>query len=129
MLDVVIAAGDLALRNLLAGNVRTAGHHVECVGDGEELNTILVSRAFDVVIADIQAPGLNAIDLLRRLRIDGSHADAILIAGSGEVREAVTALKEGASDYLTQPVDVDEFSLRIQRIGDQIEISRIRGAV
>jgi len=82
----------------------------------------------DVVITDVQMPGISGVELLRRLRSDYPDIVVILVTAFATVETAVEAMKLGAHDYLKQPLDIDELRLVIQRALDlhNLRIDRSR---
>ncbi len=68
----------------------------------------------DAVVSDVRMPGMNGYELLRRVRAGRPHLPFLLVTAYGEVEEAVSALQEGADDYLTKPVKMQELRQRVQ---------------
>jgi DNA-binding NtrC family response regulator len=99
--------------------LREAGHRVTTATDGAEAMAVISARVFDVVILDIKLPKVDGLTIFRRLRAEAPTTDVILVTGYGAVADAVSALKEGAHDYLTKPFDTDEIALRVGRIAQR----------
>jgi two-component system, NtrC family, response regulator AtoC len=126
LLDILILDGGSSDTQSVVEKVREAGYAATLVDERDAVFESIATRRFDVIIADVLTPRCDGLDLLRRLRSQSpaGSPDVILIASSGEVREAVTALKEGARDYLARPIDHDEMLLRLRRIGERRAIQR-----
>jgi len=108
------------LRELLA----KWGYLVDEAADGqaalEKARTFLPS----VVVSDLVMPGLDGLGLLRALQDELPFASVIILTGHGTVETAVAALKEGAYDYLTKPLDVPRLRILIQKALDKAQTTR-----
>src|SRR4029078_7474878 len=104
--------------------LRDAGHVVTEANDGKKASALLRETAFDVILSDVRLPGVDGLTLLRSARRDAPLTDFILMTAFADVGQAVAALKEGASDYLIQPFDVDELLHHIGRIASTRSMRR-----
>src|SRR4029077_10365495 len=84
--------------------------------EGARPAPLLPDSTFDVILSDVHLPGIDGLKLLRIARRDAPLTDFILMTAFGDVGEAVAALKDGASDYLMKPFDIDELLHHIARI-------------
>jgi two-component system, NtrC family, response regulator AtoC len=124
MLDILIVDDEPMVQQSVAEVLRDAGHRVTAASDGAEALAQVTSHVYDVVVADIRLPKVDGLTLFRRVKKEAPSTDVILITGYGAVAEAVAALKEGAHDYLTKPIDLEEILLRLQRIDERRQIKR-----
>jgi len=124
LLDILLIDDEPDLRELLEEELRDAGHKVQTATDGEEGLNELQRRIFDVVICDVRLPKVDGLTLLRRVRKDTPSTDVILMTAYADVSQAVSALKEGAYDYLTKPFDVDELLVQLRRNSETREMRR-----
>ena len=124
MLDILLVDDEPTIRLTLGDALRAVGHNVTTAADGAEALAHINSTIFDVVITDLRLPKTDGMTIFRRVRAEAPEVDAILITGYGEVSEAVTALKEGAHDYITKPFDTDEILLRVERIAARRALER-----
>ena len=97
------------LRTLYELSLLREGYDVDSAGSVEEAWSRLAERNYSAVITDMRLPDGNGIDLLRRLEAAGRPEKAIVITAYGSAENAVEALKAGAFDYLTKPVDLRQF--------------------
>jgi DNA-binding NtrC family response regulator len=116
VLDILLLDDEPDLLALLADQLGETSHRVTTAADGEAGANLLDTRAYDLVLCDVRLPRVDGITLLRRIRKDAPATEVIMMTGSSDVAQAVSALKEGAYDYLRKPFDVDELLLQIQRI-------------
>ena len=97
------------LRTLYELTLLREGYDVETAGSVEEAWQRLAERSYNVVITDMRLPDGNGLDLLRRLEAADRGEKTIVITAYGSAENAVEALKAGAFDYLTKPVDLRQF--------------------
>jgi two-component system, NtrC family, response regulator PilR len=100
------------LRTLYELTLVREGYDVECAGSVDEAWALLTSRGpdgYQLVITDMRLPDGNGLDLLRRMDEAGRREKGIVITAYGSAENAVEALKAGAYDYLTKPVDLRQF--------------------
>jgi DNA-binding NtrC family response regulator len=112
------------LRAMLRKALERCGYSVDEAPDGSAAIQKVRARRYLLVITDLKMPGASGLDVLRETK----HADAtipvILLTAFGSVEEAVTAMKEGAFDFLQKPVDLDHLKLLVQRAARQQELLR-----
>ncbi len=104
-------AGREALTLLLKG----AGHHIRSVASGTEGFQSLAREKFDILITDLFLPDSNGIDILKKVKEDSPLTEVILITGHASAETAVRAMKEGAFDYITKPLNIDELKIIIAK--------------
>ena len=97
------------LRTLYELTLLREGYDVETAGSVEDAWLHLKDRTYSAVITDMRLPDGTGLDLLRRLEESGRREKAIVITAYGSAENAVEALKAGAYDYLTKPVDLKQF--------------------
>jgi len=92
-----------------------AGHHVTGAASGGEATQHLARDKFDIIITDLFLPDISGIDILKKVKRDSPLTEVILITGHASAETAVRAMKEGAYDYITKPLNVDELKLIIAK--------------
>ncbi len=100
-----------ALRTALTGH----GYEVEVANDGEMALTALAAYLPDAMILDLVMPGMDGFEVLHRTRA-WSSLPIIVLSARGQERDKVTALDEGADDYLTKPFGIDELLARLRAV-------------
>jgi DNA-binding NtrC family response regulator len=123
-LDILLVDDEPDFRMLVGDALRDVGHRVTLAGNGAEGLTLISSNVFDVMICDIRLPKVDGLTLFRRVRQESPNTDVILITAHAAVSDAVAALKEGATDYITKPFDIDEIVVQMERIGTQRALKR-----
>ena len=97
------------LRTLYELTLLREGYHIETAGCVADAWQLLTEQAFSAVITDMRLPDGEGLDLIRRLDAAGRPEKSIVITAYGSAENAVSALKAGAYDYLTKPVDLKQF--------------------
>ena len=100
----------------------------EAVAGGQALEMMEKEEA-DLVITDLRMPGIPGVDLLRKLRVKYPDTTVILVTAWGTVESAVEAMKAGAHDYITRPLDVRELRSVVRRVLEQVQIQAVTRAL
>ncbi len=106
---------DEDLRRTLGPHLSDLGHEVLTIDSAEGALNRIGEFKPDIVFSDIQMPGMDGFELLSRLRKARPDIDVVIITGYGGVQGAIDAIKDGASDYLLKPLDLDEIEAVIDR--------------
>ena len=93
----------------------------EAVAGGQALE-MMENEGADLVITDLRMPGISGVDLLRKLRVKYPDTTVILLTAWGTVESAVEAMKAGAHDYITRPLDVRELRSVVRRVLERVQI-------
>ena len=112
------------LRAMLRKALERAGYAVEEAPDGTAAIQKIRARRYLLVITDLKLPGASGLDVLRATKNADATIPVLLLTAFGSVEEAVTAMKEGAFDFLQKPVDLDHLKLLVQRAARQQELLR-----
>jgi DNA-binding NtrC family response regulator len=121
--SILIVDDEDSVRDSLFNWFIEDGFDVECAEDARKALTILESRDFDIVLADIKMPGMDGLEMLRRIKFLKKEAIIIIMTAFATVDTAVQALKDGAFDYITKPFDPDDLSHLIRNATMQISLS------
>lgn len=100
-----------------------SGYSVDLFFEGNSFLDSFMASPYDLVITDLKLPGLNGMDILRRVKERRSDTEVVVITGHASIDSAIEAVKAGAFHYLTKPIRIAEFDNLIQRILEKINIS------
>jgi two-component system phosphate regulon response regulator PhoB len=116
--QILIVEDEEPLTMLLRYNLEAEGYGVECVARGDDAETTLREKNFDLVLLDWMLPGLSGIELCRRLRQrpDTQRLPVIMLTARGEESERVRGLATGADDYVVKPFSVPELVARVRAL-------------
>jgi len=106
--SILIIEDEAIMRESLRAWLAEDGYQVEAAKDGEEGSKAIAERNFDVVLLDLKLPGKDGIEVLREARALRPQLKAIIITAYPSVQTAVQAMKEGAVDYLSKPLDLND---------------------
>jgi DNA-binding NtrC family response regulator len=112
------------LRAMLRKALERAGYTIDEAPDGAAAIRKVRERRYLLVITDLKMPGASGLDVLREAKSADATIPVILLTAYGSVEEAVTAMKEGAFDFLQKPVDLDHLKLLTKRAARQQELLR-----
>jgi DNA-binding NtrC family response regulator len=121
---VLIVEDDVLARKGMADLLTLWGYEVATAGDGAEALDRAGEEPPAVVVSDLVMPGMDGLALLSALRVDHPDAAVIMLTGQGSIESAVQAMKEGAYDYLTKPLDPARLQVLLERALDRAESVR-----
>jgi DNA-binding NtrC family response regulator len=112
---ILIVDDDPEFADSLAEHMSGLGHSVKVAYDGQEGLDRFRAGAFHVVLTDLQMPGIDGMALLHEIKGLDNRCVVVLITGFGTVESAVKAIREGAYDFITKPVKLDEVDVVVNR--------------
>ena len=121
---VLIVEDDASARSGLEQLVKSWGFIAESASDGEEALEKVTSFRPAIVITDLVMPRMDGLALLRALPQTGADVTTLLLTAQGTVETAVEAMKEGAYDYLTKPIDIQRLKILLDKIVERLETMR-----
>jgi DNA-binding NtrC family response regulator len=121
---VLIVEDDSAARMGLEQLVKSWGFIADSAADGEEALEKVTSFRPAIVITDLVMPRMDGLALLRALQQQGADVTTLLLTAQGTVETAVEAMKEGAYDYLTKPIDLQRLKILLDKIVERLETMR-----
>src|SRR5579859_3689305 len=120
---ILIVDDEVNARTALAELLREEGYSVETAADGFKALPKLEELEPDLVLTDLKMPGLDGLELMKKVRERDPECVVVLMTAFGAVETAVKAMREGASDYITKPVNMEELVLVLAR---ELERKRLR---
>ena len=116
-MKVLVVDDERAVRESLRRALGLEGYEVELAGDGEEaLERLSAPSAVDAVILDVLMPGIDGLEVCRRLRGDGNAVPVLMLTARAEVDSRVAGLDAGADDYLPKPFALAELLARLRAL-------------
>ncbi|WP_434986469.1 sigma-54-dependent transcriptional regulator [Vreelandella zhaodongensis] len=123
LLPLLVVEDDAAIRELLEEELNDAGYDTLGVPSAEDALALLSHTPVAMMITDVRLPGMTGIQLLQQLRQSGSELGIIVITAFGTIDQAVEALKLGADDFLTKPLDLDAIREAVFRVLERQRLS------
>lgn len=121
---ILIVEDDQLVRESLFEFLSIQGYEVTAASDGPEGLAFVEQNVFDMAIVDLRLPSMSGIDVLKGIKDRSPDLDVIMITSFATVETSVEAMKMGAVDYLTKPINDDELQIIMRRILDSRELKR-----
>jgi DNA-binding NtrC family response regulator len=133
---ILVVEDEKPLRELLEMELSRSGYKVESAADGETGLEKYRQEVFNVVLLDMRMPGMDGVEVLKQMRAESLIPEVIVFTGHGTIETAVECIRNGAYDYLTKPVKLDELEmvidkayeknrLRLENISLKLEIDKL----
>jgi DNA-binding NtrC family response regulator len=121
-ISILIVDDEESVRDSLFNWFIEDGYRVECAENAKKALSMLESDNFDIILADIKMPGMDGLEMLKRIKSLRKESIVIMMTAFATVDTAVQALKDGAFDYVTKPFDPDDLSHLIRNASKQISL-------
>jgi DNA-binding NtrC family response regulator len=123
-ISILIVDDEESVRDSLYNWFIDDGYRVDCAENAKQALSMLDEREFDIVLADIKMPGMDGMEMHRRIKSLPNEPIVIIMTAFASVDTAVKALKEGAFDYVTKPFDPDDLSHLIRNAATQVALRK-----
>src|SRR3989442_15774640 len=118
---VLIVDDDWGQRSLLDSFLKSQGFNTVPVASGEQALGVLRGGEFNMMISDVRMPGISGLETLRRARQEHAVLPVLLVTAYADIRDAVGAMRDGAVNYLSKPIDLDELLASVQQATGKVE--------
>ncbi len=115
LFKILIVEDDVNLNRGLVHVIKKMGYEVYSTETGEQALKLIKQRTFDLVVSDFKLPGIDGKQLLKAVKQFDANIMVIMITAYGTVDTAVSAMKEGAEDYILKPFDMEEFKVIVKK--------------
>ena len=112
---ILIVDDDQSMCELLEADLSRRGFQISCFTSADEAFRLLQEKEFDVVLTDLQMPGMNGLDFCNRIVLNRPDIPVIVITAFGSMETAIKAMRAGAYDFVTKPVEMDILALVLKR--------------
>jgi len=112
---LLLVDDDAAFRTVMSAELSRSGYDVRTAASGEEALALCAQSEPQVILLDLQMPGLSGLDVLKTLRERKAPGEIVMLTGHGSIDSAIEAIRIGAFDYVSKPCPLDELEVRIQR--------------
>jgi DNA-binding response OmpR family regulator len=116
-MHVLVVDDDIRLSRHVSSALTEAGHDPVVIHDGLEAVQAAGKDSFDLIVLDLSLPGMDGLEVLRRLRKQHVSSRVIVLTARGEIQDRVTGLQLGADDYLAKPFAMQELVARVRALG------------
>ncbi len=112
---ILVADDEESMRFVLKSSLQRKGYEVVCASDGLEAETLIDRESYDLILLDIRMPGKDGFELLEKIRKKPFPPAVIIMTAQDTMKNAITAMKKGAFDYLVKPFDIDELEILAEK--------------
>ncbi len=123
-LKVLVVDDQKAHAEALAEALERDGYECVVAGSGKEGARRIEHDDFDVILTDLKMADLDGLAILRKARAEAPEAEVVMITGHGDVKTAVEAIKQGAANYLTKPVDMAELRAIVEKAAERVRVNQ-----
>ncbi len=123
-LKVLVIDDEKAHAEVVAESLERVGYECVVATSGTAGARLIEHDEFDVIITDLKMADLDGLAILRKARQDLPEAEVVMITGHGDVKTAVEAIKQGAANYLTKPVDLAELRAIVDKASERLRLAR-----
>lgn len=116
MVRILIVEDEPDMRRGLEDNLRFEGYQTTSTGNGDEGLRIAEQGRHDLIVLDIMLPGMDGMEICRRLKSQGIGTPIVMLTARGEESDRVLGLEQGADDYITKPFSLRELLARVKAI-------------
>ena len=124
-MKILIVDDEPNIRELMHRYLSLDGIDSDCAENGLSAQRMLSEDHYDACLVDLKMPGMDGLSLITWIRSEGFRMPIIMISAHGEISDAVTALKEGAQDYIVKPFDPEELVLRLKKLVDAQQLRNV----
>ncbi|MCK9273834.1 MAG: sigma-54 dependent transcriptional regulator [Syntrophales bacterium] len=118
-LNILVVEDGQSQREMLRDFLVKEGHLIREADTGTKALQEVLEGHFDLVLLDYKMPGMNGLETLKKIREINPEIDIVMMTAYGTIETAVEAMKNGAVDYITKPIDLDELIILIDRISER----------
>jgi two-component system, NtrC family, response regulator AtoC len=122
--QILLVEDETVFAKAVKKHLERANYKVELAGDLETARELYKSNSPDLVLLDMRLPDGSGLDLLSEIKTSISNTSVLVMSAYGELEDAVSAMKLGASDYLKKPIDLDELIINVEKVLDKSELTQ-----
>ncbi|RMD89493.1 MAG: response regulator [Calditrichaeota bacterium] len=115
MAKILVVDDDKTITYLLSEVLKKDKHRVTCLHDGKLVQDELQKQDYELVISDLHMKEVGGIEVLKQVKKKCETTEVLILTGHGSIASAVEAMKLGAFEYLTKPIDLEEFRLKVNK--------------
>jgi len=116
----LIVDDEEGIRRILWISLTESGYQVLTAGHGNDAMEIVRNEHPDIVLADIKMPGMDGIELLRKIKEENPDTEVIMMTGHAELELAISSLRYEAADFITKPINFDALEVALKRVHERI---------
>ena len=116
VLRLLIVEDEKQICDMVAKSLYDAGYEVDTCYDGEEALECILSEEYDLIVLDLNLPGMDGMEILKELRQKNEETKVIILSARGQIADKVEGLDAGANDYMEKPFHLQELEARVRSL-------------
>lgn len=120
-MHILIVDDEREFLELMNNRLQKRGFTVDVSSDGEQALRLVETEDFDAIVLDVKMPGMDGIEVLRRIKQVRPELPVLLLTGHASVESAMAGVETGAVDYLLKPVPINDLIMRLRDIASRKE--------
>ena len=124
MTTLLLVDDEPDILRVLSISLKVDGYRVLTASSGEEAISAFKQNHPEIVVTDIKMPGMDGIEVLRKVKALSDETEVIIITGHGDIDSAIEALQHGASDFINKPVRDEALSIALKRAREKYDIKK-----
>ena len=113
---LLVVEDEKKLCDMIAKSLHQAGYEVDTCNDGEEALEMICAEMYDLIVLDLNLPGMDGMDILRELRKENEETKVLILSARSQIADKVEGLDAGANDYMEKPFHIKELEARIRSL-------------
>lgn len=113
---ILIVEDEKSLCDTIAKGLRLDGYEVDCCFDGEDAWDMILSENYDLIILDLNLPGMDGMEILQNIRKEDIETNVLILSARSQLQDKINGLDSGANDYLCKPFHFEELEARVRSL-------------
>lgn len=113
---LLVVEDEKALCNTIVKGLKLDGYEVDSCFDGQEAWDMILSEQYDLVILDLNLPGMDGMEVLKNVRNEDAETSILILSARGQLQDKIDGLDAGANDYLCKPFHFEELEARVRSL-------------
>ena len=113
---ILVVEDEKTLCTSIANGLRIDGYEVDTCFNGDDAWDMALSESYDLIILDLNLPGMDGMDVLRSIREEDSETGILILSARGQLQDKIDGLDNGANDYLCKPFHFEELEARVRSL-------------
>ena len=113
---LLVVEDEKKLCDMIAKSLHLAGYEVDMCNDGEQALEMIYAELYDLIVLDLNLPGVDGMEILRELRKENEETKVLILSARSQIADKVEGLDSGANDYMEKPFHLQELEARVRSL-------------